>query len=76
MEIIRLETVFNRQGNPEVFCSVFFDSETYGKLPFAHWLTPEEYATYIIDNGSIITIMASYKATVEFRKYEELNQSN
>jgi hypothetical protein len=76
MQINRLETVLNREGNLEVFCEVVFDTELYGKLPFGHWLTPSEYATYIADNNSITTIMSGYQTTVEFRKAEELSILN
>lgn len=76
MEIIRLEQTINREGNPEIFCHVLFDSEIYGKLSFGHWLTPSEYTTYILDNNSIITIMLSYKEIAEFMKHEELSTLN
>jgi hypothetical protein len=72
MEIKRLETVNNRENNPEVFCEVIFTSETYGKFNYGHWLTPGEYATYVADNDSINTIMAGYQVTAELLKAQEM----
>jgi hypothetical protein len=74
MEILRLESVNNRAGKPEVFCSVIFDTDAYGKLHFGHWLTPKEYAMYTADNSTIETIMEGYRRTVELQKAQELAQ--
>lgn len=65
MEVVRLETVNNREGNPEVFCEVIFDTDTYGKINFGHWLTPKEYARFVADNTTIDAIMESYRTTAE-----------
>lgn len=61
MEIIRLITETNREGNQEIFFHVLFNTTEYGKITFGHWLTPTEYQTYITDNSTLVDIIESYR---------------
>ena len=73
-KINRLEKTTDRQGNPEVFVEVIFDTEKYGKLPFGKWIQKPD--SHNMTEEQIISFMDNFKDTAIRLKDEELVSVN